>query len=83
MPVKSLTSVLEEAHVEDIDFMSVDTEGFDMVVLRSNDWDRFRPRVICVESLPLGAVSSQKAYLAERGYRLEHQNTANQIFITN
>ena len=86
VPVKSLTSVLEEAHVEDIDFMSVDTEGFDMVVLRSNDWDRFRPTVICVESAPRGAMaetSGQKAYLAERGYRLEHQNTTNQIFITN
>jgi FkbM family methyltransferase len=85
VPVKSLALVLEEAQVKDIDFMSVDTEGLDMIVLKSNDWDRFRPQVICVESAPIGVKfesSGQKAYLAERGYRLEHQNKTNQIFIS-
>ena len=32
-----------------IDFLSVDCEGSDLGVLRSNDWDRFQPRVIAVE----------------------------------
>jgi len=32
-----------------VDFMSVDTEGFDLDVLQSNDWKRFRPTLIMVE----------------------------------
>ncbi len=32
-----------------IDFMSVDTEGADLSVLKSNDWNRFRPAFLCVE----------------------------------
>jgi FkbM family methyltransferase len=35
----------------EIDFMTIDVEGRDLRVLRSNDWSRFRPRVILAESL--------------------------------
>lgn len=34
-----------------IDFLSVDTEGFDLTVLRLNDWKKYRPRFILVETL--------------------------------
>lgn len=34
-----------------IDFLSVDVEGLDEAVLRSNDWSRFRPTVVLVEIL--------------------------------
>lgn len=33
-----------------IDFMSVDTEGYDLEVLRTNDWDLYRPSFIVVET---------------------------------
>jgi hypothetical protein len=32
-----------------IDLMSVDCEGLDLDVLKSNDWDRFRPSLLLVE----------------------------------
>jgi FkbM family methyltransferase len=34
-----------------IDFMTVDVEGLELDVLGSNDWNRFRPRIILTESL--------------------------------
>ena len=34
-----------------IDFLSVDVEGRDLDVLRSNNWERFRPRYILAETL--------------------------------
>jgi FkbM family methyltransferase len=37
--------------VSAIDFMSIDVEGSEMAVLRSNDWTRYRPRVIVIEVL--------------------------------
>ena len=36
-----------------IDVLSVDVEGLDLDVVRSNDWDRFRPEVVAVEDLNL------------------------------
>jgi len=34
-----------------IDFMTVDVEGLDAEVLGSNDWNRFRPRIVLAETL--------------------------------
>jgi FkbM family methyltransferase len=34
-----------------IDFLSVDVEGFDLEVLQSNNWNRFKPTYILVECL--------------------------------
>lgn len=35
----------------EIDFMSVDVEGFDLQVLESNDWTKYRPRFVLAEIL--------------------------------
>lgn len=36
-----------------IDIISVDVEGMDEDVLRSNDWNEFRPHLVCVEDIGL------------------------------
>lgn len=33
-----------------IDFMTIDVEGADEIVLRSNNWEKYKPKVICVEN---------------------------------
>ena len=52
LKTKSLAQILD-SHLprgQTIDFLSVDVEGADLEVLQSNDWDRFRPELIVVES---------------------------------
>ena len=46
-----LASVLEEhlPNGQKIDFLTIDVEGLDLEVLRSNDWERFRPEVVVAE----------------------------------
>lgn len=34
-----------------VDFMSIDAEGLDLDVLQSNDWQRYRPKLVLVEVL--------------------------------
>lgn len=57
-----------------IDFMSIDTEGLDIEVVRSNDWSRFRPAFLVVEMLntSLHGVSEHmiSRFLAQYDYRL-------------
>lgn len=49
-PVVTLTQIFE-AHIEDdIDFLTIDVEGFEGQVLAGGDWKRWRPRVIVVEA---------------------------------
>ncbi len=70
--VRPLADILAE-HAppgQGIQLMSVDVEGFDLQVLQSNDWVRFRPTVLVVESLKEapqhGAALSE--FLETRGY---------------
>jgi FkbM family methyltransferase len=76
VPVERLDALLAR-HLpagEQIDFLSVDVEGLDLMVLRSNDWTRFRPRCVLVEALNSSLVEAQgsdiHALLADNGYEL-------------
>lgn len=48
-----LSEVLESYMPEDveIDFLTIDVEGLDFEVIQSNDWDKFRPKIVLVEIL--------------------------------
>jgi FkbM family methyltransferase len=67
---RPLNAVLEE-HVPKgtpIDFMSIDCEGHDRTVLESNDWSRFRPRVLLCEEHGARPGSPLDAYMESHGY---------------
>lgn len=72
---RRLASLLDEHMPPDqaIDFMSVDVEGLDLDVLRSNEWSRYRPRFLLVELLetPLEALEQHEIvqFLGSRAYR--------------
>lgn len=54
-----------------VDFMSIDTEGFDVQVLRGNDWSKLRPRLIVTETSTVGRGSTQievDGFLRRCGY---------------
>jgi FkbM family methyltransferase len=57
-----------------IDFLSVDVEGKDEEVLRSNDWDQYRPRFILAETLRTDILSLSKCpvvqFLRSVGYTI-------------
>ena len=84
----TLAQLLEE-HMprgELIDFMSVDVEGFDLQVLRSNDWAKFRPAVILVEDYAANELSCSDdsniaTYLAENGYQFCCRTLLTKFFV--
>lgn len=51
VPVQPLVQVLDThlPHGQAIDFLNVDAEGFDLTVLSSNDWTRYRPTLVIAE----------------------------------
>jgi FkbM family methyltransferase len=81
--VQPLASLLASAAKEmhEVDFMTIDTEGFDLQVLQTNDWSRIKPKLVLVEVRSVDAQtalnSSTCAYLSQVGYRLlmKLQNT--------
>jgi FkbM family methyltransferase len=73
---KTLEKCLEESVPENqqIDFLSIDVEGMDEKILRSNNWKRFSPKVIIFEShlLTLENIQNEEfaKYLNEVGYSI-------------
>jgi len=71
---------------KDIDFMSIDVEGFDLEVLQSNDWDRFRPKVLLVElinsTLSNITENSIYKYLLEQRYYIFGKSVQTVFFIS-
>ena len=51
---QTLTKVLDDSKYKDkqIDFLDIDVEGADLDVLKSLDFSRYSPKLICVEILP-------------------------------
>jgi len=47
---RTLESVLDEHCRQPINFLNVDVEGFNLVVLKSNNWQKYRPTFVLVES---------------------------------
>lgn len=53
LTTRPLSEVLNQhiSNSKEIDFMTIDVEGLDLTVLKSNDWDTYRPRVVLIEDL--------------------------------
>ncbi|MEX1369336.1 MAG: FkbM family methyltransferase, partial [Nannocystaceae bacterium] len=85
MPLRSIDSILQE-HFADAapDLLSVDVEGLDLPLLQSLSWSRFRPAVICVETLIYGTARSREPiaeHLREHGYGPRAGTFVNTIFV--
>ncbi len=70
-----LGAVLEKYNTKgkQIDFMSIDVEGLDLQVLKSNNWIKFKPLIILVELLEIKSIDEiQKSeiyiFLISNGY---------------
>jgi FkbM family methyltransferase len=77
MPVsKILDAYLSNRH---IDFMSVDTQGHDLTVLKSNDWYKYRPTLVMVNS----DIDSRKIimFMDSQNYLYIFSNHVNALFI--
>ncbi len=81
----SLSNILNQYNVENIDFLSCDVEGMDINVFKSNDWAKYRPKIIITEYFYNGIDKiSQDAvyqYLAEQKYIYFCNSATNAFYI--
>ena len=83
--VKPLSSIAPKCSGFDASLLSIDVEGFDLVVLKSNDWQRYHPRVICVEewekTMDENFNSKIADFLATHGYQRMAWTGLSSIFV--
>lgn len=79
VPVLPLVDIFTK-HLADkhVDFMSLDVEGLELDVLKSNDWSRFRPFIVVAEINK--NVEKIIHFLKEHDYELVYNNKTNGIF---
>jgi FkbM family methyltransferase len=66
------------------DIVSIDIEGLDYAVLQTLDFARFRPKMICVETIIYATLrhnTDTPKLLAEKGYELRGMTYPNMVFL--
>jgi FkbM family methyltransferase len=77
--VKPLKSIFEQyCSSKTVDFLSLDVEGFELEVLKSNDWHKFRPRFLCIEINR--RTDEIHSFLKKIDYKETFENVTNSIF---
>jgi FkbM family methyltransferase len=85
MPLLSINRVMAEHFGGKApDFLSIDIEGLDFAVMKTLDYTRFRPKVICIETVITATMKHNPdtlALLAEKGYELRGMTHPNTLFV--
>jgi FkbM family methyltransferase len=85
MPLQPVNQVIEEHfHGKAPDFISIDVEGLDVPIMKSLDFKRFRPKIICAETAPVGLSvvdSEMTQFLSEQDYVVRGLTLANTIYV--
>jgi FkbM family methyltransferase len=74
-----LDNLFSMYNIEKIDFMKIDVEGFEYEVLSSNNWNLYRPKVICIESNHI--FKDWKSLLDINKYRMVFNDGLNDYYV--
>lgn len=79
IPARKFSSIVTQ---KDIDFLSIDTEGSEMNILRNVDFNEYDIRVICIENNFMDPAYEE--FFRERGYTLHSTHLGcDQIYVKN
>ncbi len=77
VPVRTIAEILDQYNFDKktIDFINIDVEGLELEVLKSNNWTKYKPKIVAIEQLevaPLEELSNSSIYkfLKEHNYEL-------------
>lgn len=71
VPARTLSEILSDAEITDIDFLSLDVEGYEASVLRGLDLSRHAPRLMLIEMLDLERARPEIEQILGDRYRYE------------
>jgi hypothetical protein len=84
MPLLDINEVMSKHFGGAPTFLSIDAEGLHLAILKSIDFKRFRPAVICAETLVAGTrqqVPEIPAFMATQKYVVRGASFVNTIFV--
>jgi hypothetical protein len=86
MRLVNVNKIMEEHFHGAPSIVSIDTEGLDLEILKSLDFDRYRPPIICAETLVLNSTKIDSRILdlmQSKNYSVRGGTFVNSIFVDN
>lgn len=88
VPVHTLAYILDKhLNNREIDLLTIDVESFELEVLKSNDWSKYKPKLIVMESLVSSRQSLDRIYedpsiqyVVDKGY-MAVAKVSNAVFL--
>jgi hypothetical protein len=84
VPTISVKEILSKAGNRSIDFLNIDIEGLDQDVVQEIDFEKYRPKVICIEdageSISEVLITKITTTLSAVGYSLDYRIGPSSIF---
>lgn len=87
VPLKNINTIMRDYFNPHPNFISLDVEGLDLEILQSIDFEKFKPEVICVETITFGYLNNTEKkitaindYMYSRGYFVYADTHINTIF---
>jgi FkbM family methyltransferase len=84
LPLENINAIMQQHLGSAPNFLSIDTEGLDLDILKTMDFERYRPDVICVETLEVGSDHVELEilrFLESKRYSARGATFVNTIFI--
>jgi hypothetical protein len=84
MPLLNINDVMEEHFGGAPVFLSIDAEGLHLAILKSIDFGRFRPPLICAETIVTGTrvtIAETHQFMATQGYVARGGSFVNTLFV--
>lgn len=84
MPLLDINDVLAQYFPKPPSFLSIDAEGLHLAILKAIDYSRFRPVVICVETLESGTnktMPDAAEFMMTKGYVQRGGSFVNALFV--
>ena len=84
MPLLDINDVMSQHFGKAPTFLSIDAEGLHLAILKTIDYQRFRPPIICVETLVSGSretIPEIPAFMRSQGYVDRGASFVNTIFV--
>lgn len=86
-PIVSINKIISDNFIKKLNFISLDIEGMDFDVLKSLDFEKYRPEIFCVETLTYTKNGGEQKlqniinYLKEKNYFVYADTYINTIFV--
>lgn len=87
IPLLNINDVIEENLGQAPDLLSIDVEGLDLLILTSLDFNKYKPLIICVETLAYNEKQEEYKtsdvcdFLFSKGYSVYADTNINTIFV--